>query len=65
MYNIDIRGSVFICMKLCKQMTKIYWKRQKMWNKEKELKDLWNFLKIMAWISNYIFFKKSFLGCLV
>ena len=65
MYNIDIRGSVFICIKLCKQMIKKYWKRQKMWNKEKELKDLWNFLKIMPWISNYIFFKKSFLGCLV
>ena len=36
-----------------------------MWNKQKELKDLWNFSEIILCISGYLFFKKSFLGCLV
>ena len=35
-----------------------------MWKNQKELKHLWNFSKIMLCILSYLFFKKSFLGCL-
>ena len=64
-YYIDIRGDVFLCMRICKQMIKKWWKRQKLWNNQKESKDFWNFFEIILCIRSYIFFKKSFLGFLL